>query len=155
MIYRCSCKEVPVPVRQSLPMVCMLNKTETWLHWKQFQCDWNRWKTSKRLPSQWRWCQLQSEYRMNKNEYRTFYEVSLWILNNDKQKIICRYARAERDLKGARPFGIGAQKFYEVAEIKPTADNPKELLVAMTSDRGKENLSNWAAPGWWSFQFRF
>lgn len=49
---------------------------------------------------------------------------------------IDRYARAERDLKQARPFGEGAKKFYEVADIKPSADNNKELLVAMTSDRG-------------------
>lgn len=48
-----------------------------------------------------------------------------------------RYARAERDLKQARPFGEGAKKFYEVADVKPAADNDKELLVAMTSDRGK------------------
>lgn len=53
--------------------------------------------------------------------------------------LICRYARAERDLKQARPFGEGAKKFYEVAEITPAGDNNKELLVAMTSDRGKDN----------------
>lgn len=47
-----------------------------------------------------------------------------------------RYARAERDLKQARPFGEGAKKFYDAAEIKPLSDS-KELLVAMTSDRGK------------------
>lgn len=52
---------------------------------------------------------------------------------------LCRYARAERDLKQARPFGIGAQAFYEQAGIEPTTESPKELLVAVTSDRGNEH----------------
>jgi len=47
-----------------------------------------------------------------------------------------KYARAERELKQARPFGEGAKKFYQVAEIEPPKDNQKELLIAMTSDRG-------------------
>lgn len=47
-----------------------------------------------------------------------------------------RYARAERDLKQARPYGEGAKKFYEQAEIEPVKENKKELLIAMTSDRG-------------------
>lgn len=51
-----------------------------------------------------------------------------------------RYARAERDLKQARPFGEGAKKFYEAADIKPAPDNNKELVVAMTSDRGKSHF---------------
>lgn len=49
-----------------------------------------------------------------------------------------RYTRAERDLKQARPYGEGATKFYTVAEIEPPKENQKELLVAVTSDRGKE-----------------
>lgn len=49
---------------------------------------------------------------------------------------IDRYARAERDLKQARPYGEGATKFYAVAEIEPPKEDPKELLVAITSDRG-------------------
>lgn len=47
-----------------------------------------------------------------------------------------RYARAERDLRQARPFGEGAKQFYAVADIQPPTDNGKELMVAMTSDRG-------------------
>lgn len=47
-----------------------------------------------------------------------------------------RYARAERDLKQARPYGEGATKFYSVAEIEPPKEDAKELLVAITSDRG-------------------
>lgn len=47
-----------------------------------------------------------------------------------------RYARAERELKQARPYGHGAQRFYEVTEIEKPAAEPKELFIAMTSDRG-------------------
>ena len=28
-----------------------------------------------------------------------------------------KYARAERDLKAARPYGVGAQSFYNVAGV--------------------------------------
>lgn len=51
--------------------------------------------------------------------------------------LLFRYARAERDLKQARPYGEGAKKFYEQAEIEPVKENKKELLIAMTSDRGE------------------
>lgn len=49
---------------------------------------------------------------------------------------IFRYARAERELKQARPYGVGATAFYSVAEIEVPKENAKELLVAITSDRG-------------------
>lgn len=48
-----------------------------------------------------------------------------------------KYTRAERDLKAARPYGIGAQQFFEKTEIQ--ADDKaekKKLMIAMTSDRG-------------------
>lgn len=57
--------------------------------------------------------------------------------NNNFWIFFVRYARAERDLKQARPFGEGAKRFYEVADVKVPTENPKELLVAITSDRGK------------------
>lgn len=47
-----------------------------------------------------------------------------------------KYAKAERDLKSARPYGEGAQAFFEKAEITPDPQKPKHLLIAMTSDRG-------------------
>merc|ERR1719312_1975938 len=47
-----------------------------------------------------------------------------------------KFAKAERDLKAARPLGIAAQQFYKSAEITPDNPQPKELLVAITSDRG-------------------
>merc|ERR1719273_762568 len=52
-----------------------------------------------------------------------------------------KYARAERELKAARPYGTGAQAFYEQAKVGEEAEGApatsgKELYVALTSDRG-------------------
>lgn len=47
-----------------------------------------------------------------------------------------KYARAERDLKAARPLGIAAQHFYSQAEVGCEKEAPKELYVTITSDRG-------------------
>lgn len=47
-----------------------------------------------------------------------------------------KYARAERDLKPARPFGIGAQAFYERSDMKQEQTKPGTLVIALTSDRG-------------------
>merc|ERR1712189_168718 len=47
-----------------------------------------------------------------------------------------KFAKAERDLKSARPLGIAAQQFYKSAEISSDNPAPKELYVAITSDRG-------------------
>ncbi|KAL1130572.1 hypothetical protein AAG570_011818 [Ranatra chinensis] len=47
-----------------------------------------------------------------------------------------KYSRAERELKQARPYGVGAKDFYEKAEVA-TGEVPKEkVIIAMTSDRG-------------------
>merc|ERR1711935_143901 len=63
------------------------------------------------------------------------------ITQSMKMVSAAKYARAERDLKAARPYGHGAQAFYAGAQIgKPieaAAGAPiKELYVALTSDRG-------------------
>jgi len=47
-----------------------------------------------------------------------------------------KYAKAERDLRLARPYGSGAQAFYEKAEITQDEKKPNHLIIAMTSDRG-------------------
>uniref|UniRef100_A0A1B0A4I5 F-ATPase gamma subunit n=1 Tax=Glossina pallidipes TaxID=7398 RepID=A0A1B0A4I5_GLOPL len=48
-----------------------------------------------------------------------------------------RYLRAERELKAARPYGVGAQQFFEKTEIKADEkEAPKKLLIGITSDRG-------------------
>jgi len=59
------------------------------------------------------------------------------ITQSMKMVSAAKYARAERDLKAARPYGEGAKAFYEAAEVKgEDKEKPKELYVAMTSDRG-------------------
>merc|ERR1712001_537698 len=64
------------------------------------------------------------------------------ITQSMKMVSAAKYARAERDLKAARPYGSGAQVFYdqvqvaEEAEGAPAAAGGKQLYVAMTSDRG-------------------
>merc|ERR1712183_1160202 len=46
------------------------------------------------------------------------------------------YARAEKDLKAARPLGEAAAVFYNQAEVSCDKEQPKNLYVAITSDRG-------------------
>uniref|UniRef100_A0A1I8A078 F-ATPase gamma subunit n=1 Tax=Steinernema glaseri TaxID=37863 RepID=A0A1I8A078_9BILA len=63
------------------------------------------------------------------------------ITKSMKMVAAAKYAKAERELKGARAYGEGAQAFYdninESAEegAQKTGGN-KKLLVLMTSDRG-------------------
>lgn len=47
-----------------------------------------------------------------------------------------KYNHAERDLRQARPLGQGTKAFYDQAEIAPSETEPKQLMVAVTSDRG-------------------
>merc|ERR1712141_868758 len=63
------------------------------------------------------------------------------ITQSMKMVSAAKYARAERDLKAARPYGTGAQSFYEQAKIGEEPEGAptpagKELYVALTSDRG-------------------
>ncbi|XP_004520013.1 ATP synthase subunit gamma, mitochondrial [Ceratitis capitata] len=59
------------------------------------------------------------------------------ITQSMKMVSAAKYSRAERDLKAARPYGVGAQQFFEKTEIQPEDKaEPKKLLIAMTSDRG-------------------
>jgi len=61
------------------------------------------------------------------------------ITQSMKMVSAAKYARAEKDLKAARPYGLGAQSFYEHAQVGPeegAAPEGKTLYVAMTSDRG-------------------
>lgn len=61
------------------------------------------------------------------------------ITQSMKMVSAAKYSRAERDLKQARPLGLGAREFYEKAEIAaaPAPEQPQNLLIAITSDRGK------------------
>jgi len=48
-----------------------------------------------------------------------------------------KFARAERDLKSARPYGEGSKAFYDHAEVQEEEGTaPKKLIVALSSDRG-------------------
>lgn len=59
------------------------------------------------------------------------------ITQSMKMVSAAKYSRAERELKAARPYGLGAQQFFEKTEIQPDEKvEPKKLLIAMTSDRG-------------------
>jgi len=62
------------------------------------------------------------------------------ITQSMKMVSAAKYTRAEKDLRSAKPYGEGAQSFYKHAEVgqdgEVTEKPKKELLVAMTSDRG-------------------
>jgi len=58
------------------------------------------------------------------------------ITQSMKMVSAAKYARAERELKPSRPYGEGAQAFYEKAEVAPLEDKPTKLVVAVSSDRG-------------------
>jgi len=59
------------------------------------------------------------------------------ITQSMKMVSAAKYARAERDLKAARPYGLGAAQFFEKTEIQHDEKaEPKKLVIAMTSDRG-------------------
>ena len=59
------------------------------------------------------------------------------ITQSMKMVSAAKYSRAERDLKQARPYGLGAKEFYDKIEVVPTENKEeKKLFIAMTSDRG-------------------
>lgn len=58
------------------------------------------------------------------------------ITQSMKMVSAAKYNRAERDLRQARPLGEGSKIFYEQAEIAAPEDEPKKLMIAVTSDRG-------------------
>ncbi|XP_061388896.1 ATP synthase subunit gamma, mitochondrial [Musca vetustissima] len=59
------------------------------------------------------------------------------ITQSMKMVSAAKYSRAERDLKAARPYGLGAQQFFEKTEIQSDDKaEQKKLFIAMTSDRG-------------------
>jgi F-type H+-transporting ATPase subunit gamma len=58
------------------------------------------------------------------------------ITKSMKMVSAAKYAKAERDLRLARPYGTGAQEFYKHAEVTQDDKKPNHLIVAMTSDRG-------------------
>lgn len=47
-----------------------------------------------------------------------------------------KYARAEKDLKPARPYGAGALAFFDKADVQQDEKKANHLVIAMSSDRG-------------------
>lgn len=63
------------------------------------------------------------------------------ITKSMKMVAAAKYAKAERDLKGARAYGVGAKAFFDNIDDTTDADakgapKPKQLIVLITSDRG-------------------
>jgi len=64
------------------------------------------------------------------------------ITKSMKMVAAAKYAKAERDLKGARAYGVGARAFFDnidpknEGDDKAADDKQKQLLVLITSDRG-------------------
>lgn len=65
------------------------------------------------------------------------------ITKSMKMVSAAKYSKAERDLKGARVYGEGAQTFFNnligdqaQAEAPVEGTGAKRLLILMTSDRG-------------------
>lgn len=59
------------------------------------------------------------------------------ITKSMKMVSAAKYAKAEKDLKLARPYGVASTSFNEKAELNPPQEAVKKhLIVALTSDRG-------------------
>lgn len=58
------------------------------------------------------------------------------ITQSMKMVSAAKYARAERELRQAKPYGEGSQQFYEKVEAAPLEGKPDKLYIAVTSDRG-------------------
>jgi len=58
------------------------------------------------------------------------------ITKSMKMVSAAKYARAERELRPAKAFGVGAQSFYKNAEVEQDKSKPNHLVVALSSDRG-------------------
>merc|ERR1711962_569881 len=58
------------------------------------------------------------------------------ITKSMKMVSAAKYARAERELKPARAYGIGAKAFFEKADVEQDKTKPSHLVVALSSDRG-------------------
>jgi len=58
------------------------------------------------------------------------------ITKSMKMVSAAKYAKAERELRIARPYGAAALEFYQKAEITQDEKKPNHLIIALTSDRG-------------------
>lgn len=99
---------------------------------------------SNRLPTILRLAAQDQQWSQQQRGMATLKAISLRLKSvKNIQKITqsmkmvsaAKYNRAERDLKQARPLGVGTKTFYEQTEIQASED-PKKLVIAVTSDRG-------------------
>lgn len=58
------------------------------------------------------------------------------ITKSMKMVSAAKYAKAERELKPARSYGVGAKAFFEKADLQQEKASPHHLTVVMSSDRG-------------------
>ncbi|EDO46931.1 predicted protein [Nematostella vectensis] len=58
------------------------------------------------------------------------------ITKSMKMVSAAKFGRAEKELKSARAYGDGATALYDKVEIKQESEDPKHLIVVLSSDRG-------------------
>lgn len=64
------------------------------------------------------------------------------ITKSMKMVSAAKYAKAERELRSARSYGLGAKAFYDNLEVEKVDGPQKNLLIASTSDRGLCGAAN-------------
>lgn len=58
------------------------------------------------------------------------------ITKSMKMVSAAKFAKAERELRPARTYGLGQKEFFEKVEATQDEKKPQHLIIAMTSDRG-------------------
>ncbi|UJR34280.1 hypothetical protein I4U23_021684 [Adineta vaga] len=64
------------------------------------------------------------------------------ITKSMKMVSAAKYAKAERELRAARVYGIGAKGFYDNLDVEAVEGPQKHLFIAATSDRGLCGAAN-------------
>jgi F-type H+-transporting ATPase subunit gamma len=64
------------------------------------------------------------------------------ITKSMKMVSAAKYAKAERELRAARSYGLGAKSFYDNLEVEKVEGPQKHLFIAATSDRGLCGAAN-------------
>jgi len=64
------------------------------------------------------------------------------ITKSMKMVSAAKFAKAERELRSARSFGVGAKGFYDNLEVEKAEGPQKHLFIAATSDRGLCGAAN-------------
>ncbi|CAF0764603.1 unnamed protein product [Rotaria sordida] len=64
------------------------------------------------------------------------------ITKSMKMVSAAKYAKAERELRAARSYGMSAKSFYDSLEVEKVEGPQKQVLIAATSDRGLCGAAN-------------